>query len=177
VRIQTPIGRLPASVVVLTNVAFWPTWTAVVGWVAQRTPDARFAADDLVTTSHSFERDGAFYRDDLGIHRWKDRLPEAGATFGGFSKRSVATGDLIVMQRLLVETRRAEHAHWGMAAGVALTALWNPWWAMGINATVAAASNLPCIAVQRYNRLRLRRTIDAVQRLRPTSSRSCRVAR
>jgi glycosyl-4,4'-diaponeurosporenoate acyltransferase len=170
VRIRTPIGRLPASAVIAANVVFWPAWTAVVGWAAQRTTDAHFEHDDVVTRPRGFERDGAFYRDDLSIERWKNRLPEAGTVFGGFSKRTVASGDRVVMEQFMTETRRAEHAHWGMAAGFVLTLLWNPWWAAGANAAVAASSNLPCIAVQRYNRLRLRRALDAVRR-RATSGR------
>ena len=106
------------------------------------------------------------------VHEEKQRriLREAGAVFGGFSKRSVGSGSLDVLEQFLVETRRAEHAHWGMAAGFALTLVWNPWWASGANAAVAASSNLPCIAVQRYNRIRLRRALSALQR-RATSSR------
>lgn len=169
-RVTTPVGRLPASVVVAGNVLFWPAWTAVVGYAAQRTPDARFTADDIITCTRPFEREGAWYRDTLQIERWKLWLPEVGAAFGGFEKRSVAGGDREVMERFLVETRRAEHAHWGMAAGVVLTSLWNPWWAAPVNVAVAAGSNLPCIAVQRYNRVRLRRALAAVRR-RATSSR------
>ncbi len=90
--------------------------------------------------------------------------------FGGFEKRTVSSGDPEVMEQFVLETRRAEHAHWGMAAGVVLTLLWNPWWAAPANVAVAAGSNLPCIAVQRYNRARLRRVLAAVQR-RPTSCR------
>jgi glycosyl-4,4'-diaponeurosporenoate acyltransferase len=170
VRIRTPVGRLPASVVIAANIVFWPTWTAAVGWAAQRTPDARFAREDVITRARPFERDGDFYRDDLSINRWKDRLPEAGAAYGGFAKHTVSGGDPAVMEQFLLETRRAEHAHWGMAAGWFATLLWNPWWAAGVNASVAASSNLPCIAVQRYNRLRLRRALDATRR-RATSSR------
>jgi glycosyl-4,4'-diaponeurosporenoate acyltransferase len=163
-RVSTPVGRLPASVVVAGNVLFWPAWTALVGYAAQRTPDGRFADDDVITRARSFEQDGAWYRDTLQIGRWKTRLPEVGAAFGGFEKRSVAGGDAEVMERFLVETRRAEHAHWGMAAGVVVTALWNPWWAAPANVAVAAGSNLPCIAVQRYNRVRLCRALAAVRR-------------
>jgi glycosyl-4,4'-diaponeurosporenoate acyltransferase len=169
VLVDTPVGRLPAVAVVAANVAFWPAWTAAVGYLAQRTPDARFACDDVLTRPRPFEQDGSFYRDSLQIQRWKDRLPEAGTAFGGFAKRSVSGGDPEVLERFVVETRRAEHAHWGMAAGVALTLLWNPWWAAPINATVAGVSNLPCIAVQRYNRARLRRTLSVIGR-RATSS-------
>jgi glycosyl-4,4'-diaponeurosporenoate acyltransferase len=170
VRVDTPVGRLPAAAVVVANVVFWPAWTAAVGYLAQRTPDARFATDDVITRSRPLERDGGWYRDRLHIDRWKDRLPEAGATFGGFAKRSVAAGDPAVLEQFLVETRRAEHAHWGMAAGGLLTVIWNPWWAAPVNLTVAALSNGPCIAVQRYNRARLGRALTAVRR-RATSSR------
>ena len=163
-RIRTPLGRLPASAIVVANVVFWPTWTAAVGWVAQRTRDEHFVDDDAVTRARAFEGDGDVYRETLQIHRWKDRLPEAGAAYGGFTKRSVSAGDVETLERFLLETRRAEHAHWGMAAGALITTLWNPWWAFGINATVGASSNLPCIAVQRYNRIRLRRAVDAASR-------------
>jgi glycosyl-4,4'-diaponeurosporenoate acyltransferase len=112
----------------------------------------------------------AWYRDSLAIDRWKTQLPEAGSAFGGFPKRTVSAGDPDVMAQFVVETRRAEHAHWGMVSGVALTMLWNPWWAAPANLAFAAGSNLPCIAVQRYNRVRLRRALVAVRR-RPTSSR------
>ena len=82
----------------------------------------------------------------------------------------MAQGDVEVMEQFLLETRRAEHAHWGMVAGVAVTLLWNPWWATPANVAVAVGSNVPCIAVQRYNRARLRRAIVAVRR-RATSAR------
>jgi glycosyl-4,4'-diaponeurosporenoate acyltransferase len=164
------VGRLPATVVIAANVVFWPAWTAAVGWAAQRAPDSRFESDDVITRPRPWERGGEVYRDRLRIHRWKDRLPEAGAVYGGFSKRSMPAGDVGALERFELETRRAEHAHWGMVAGVVVTTLWNPWWAFGLNAAVAASSNLPCIAVQRYNRLRIGRALGAVRR-RPTSGR------
>ena len=134
---------------------FWPCWTAAVGYLAARTPDTRFASDDWVTRPRKFEDSGRWYRDRLQINRWKDRLPEAGAAFGGITKRSMAAVDRPALERFELETRRAEHAHWGMAAGVVFTALWNPWWGVPVNALVAFGSNAPCIAVQRYNRARL----------------------
>ncbi len=164
------MGRLPASVVIAGNVLFWPAWTVLAGYAAQRTPDARFGKDDLLTCQRGFERDGAWYRDTLAIDRWKTRLPEAGSLFGGFEKRTVAGGDPAVMEQFVIETRRAEHAHWGMVSGVVLTMLWNPWWAAPANLAVAAGSNLPCIAIQRYNRARLVRALASVRR-RATSSR------
>lgn len=169
-RVSTPVGRLPASVVIAGNVLFWPAWTALVGYAAQQAPAERFSRDDRLTRLLPFEDGGAWYRETLRVDRWKTRLPEAGSVFGGFEKRTVSGGDPVVMEQFVVETRRAEHAHWGMVSGFVLTFLWNPWWAAPANVAFAAASNLPCIAVQRYNRARLGRALAAVQR-RATSSR------
>ena len=76
-RVSTPVGRLPATAVIAGNVLFWPVWTVLVGYAAQRTPDSRFAADDMITRTRPFEREGAWYRETLQIERWK------AATAGG----------------------------------------------------------------------------------------------
>lgn len=160
-RVKTSVGRLPWWGVVGGNVVFWPVWTFVVGYLAHRVPDRHFESDNLVTCPRRWEGDGAWYRQRLSIHSWKDRLPEGGALFGGFAKRSIGSGDHAELAKFAVETRRAEQAHWAMLAGAALTTLWNPWWAWSTNVAVGAGSNLPCIAVQRYNRARLRRLLTS----------------
>lgn len=159
-RLRTPVGRLPAVAVVAGNVLFWPAWTMAVGYAAARTPASRFDHDDVLTRLRPFERSGDWYRERWRIQRWKDRLPEGGALFGGFAKRSIERGDADVMAQFVVETRRAEHAHWGMVGGAVVTTLWNPWWAFPANLAVGLGSNLPCIAIQRYNRARLLRVED-----------------
>jgi glycosyl-4,4'-diaponeurosporenoate acyltransferase len=146
---------------------FWPAWTFAVGYVAHRVPADRFADESGVTRARAFERDGAWYRESMQIERWKDRLPEAGALFpGGYAKRSLDARDPASLATFVIETRRAETAHWGMAGGVLVTLLWNPWWAAPVNLAVAAGSNVPCIAVQRYNRARLTRLLCRLARPR-----------
>ena len=158
-RVRTPVGRLPATAVVVANAVFWPCWTVGVGYLSARTPDRAFDHDTVVTRLRPVECDGRWYREQWRIDRWKDRLPERGAVFGGFAKRSVGAGAPELVEQFVVETRRAETAHWAMAAGAAVTGLWNPWWALPVNVAVGAALNLPCVAVQRYNRARLTRLI------------------
>ncbi|MFZ0322611.1 MAG: hypothetical protein WAN48_00585 [Actinomycetes bacterium] len=168
---RTPVGRLPWWGVVAGNVVFWPAWTFACGYAVHRVSAERFASDGVVTRPRGFEDDGHWYEKTLHIQRWKENLPEAGGLFaGGFSKRTVAAGDLDVLERFVAETRRAEMAHWAVTAGVLVPMAWNPWWAAPLHATVAAGSNLPCIAVQRYNRFRLQRVLRRVRGLsRPTS--------
>lgn len=149
---------------------FWPAWTAAAGYLAERVPSQAFESDDALTRLRHFEHDGDWYRDCLLIHAWKDRIPEAGAVFGGFAKRNIQGSDADELIEFVVECRRAEYAHWVMSSGVVLTYLWNPRWAFPVNAAVAAGSNLPCIAVQRYNRARLNRTIARMRARSPGQS-------
>lgn len=159
-RVRTPLGHLPWWAVAAGNAVYWPAWTFACGYVVHRWSPEAFTQEGVVTRERSFEREGRFYEEQLHIRRWKDRMPEAGGLFaGGFAKRDVAGGDTDVMQRFVAETRRAELVHWAVTAGVAVPMLWNPWWAFPVHASVAAGSNLPCIAIQRYNRARLLRVL------------------
>src|SRR5438132_1706658 len=97
---------------VVLDVAVWGSWSAMVGYTAHRRPTAAFAGDSWLYRQRGFERGGRLY-ERLMIKRWKDRLPEAGALFtGGTSKRSLRTRDREVLERFVVETRRAEWTHW-----------------------------------------------------------------
>jgi len=63
------------------------------------------------------------------------------------------------LERFVVETRRAELGHWLAAAAGPFFVLWNPWPAAVALVVYGLAANLPCIAIQRYNRLRAERVL------------------
>ena len=92
----------------------------------------------------------------LGVRRWKDHLPEAGALFaGGIGKRSLPDS----IETFVQETRRAELAHWwALTAGPAF-ALWNPLRGVVLMVTYGVVVNAPFIAIQRYNRYRAQRLL------------------
>lgn len=153
---------------VLVNVGAWVVWGTVVGYVGHRLGAARLARDTWLTRARRFEHGGRWYEKRLRIRRWKDRLPEAGAFFaGGVSKRRLGGRDAERLRLFVAETRRAELTHWGTASIAPAFALWNLPWATAVICTYAAVANLPGIAVQRYNRLRLCRVLAAAQ-MRPT---------
>jgi glycosyl-4,4'-diaponeurosporenoate acyltransferase len=56
---------------------------------------------------------------------------------------------------LLAETRRAELVHWALWPLWLLTLLWLPAPGVVLNLIFATLFNLPCLLLQRYNRLRL----------------------
>ncbi len=145
-----------ATTAAFVSAGAWVVVGVLTGFVMHRVPTARLRHDRLLTRPAHWESRG-FYRDRLRIHRWKDRLPEAGAFFrGGFAKRRIADRSPEHLTRWAAETRRAEYTHWLNIASAPLFFLWCPPWLGLVMVLFALGAHLPFVAVQRYNRLRLR---------------------
>ena len=101
---------MPQWLTVLVDIVAWGLFHAATGYAAHRLGDNRLARDGWLLRPRQFEAGGRFYRR-LRIHRWKDRLPEAGALFeGGVSKRELPATDREGLTVFVRETRRGECA-------------------------------------------------------------------
>ncbi len=144
-----------ATTAALVSAGAWAVIGFVTGFAMHRMPTARLTHDGLLTRPARWET-RRFYRNRLRIHRWKDRLPEAGAFFrGGFAKRRITDRSPAHLRRWAAETRRAEYTHWLNIAAAPFFLLWCPPWLGAVMILFALAAHLPFVAVQRYNRLRL----------------------
>jgi glycosyl-4,4'-diaponeurosporenoate acyltransferase len=145
----------------LPQIAAWSlVWLAfglASGWIIHRWPLRAFTQDGPVTRLRRWEREGAVYRR-IGVHRWKDLLPEAGDFFpGGVSKRRLPDASPATLGRFEAETRRAEHVHWINAWFGPTFFLWTPW-QVGMTMTAFGfGAHLPFVIIQRYNRGRVQR--------------------
>jgi glycosyl-4,4'-diaponeurosporenoate acyltransferase len=150
------------------DVVAWGIVHAGTGYAAHRLPQRWLQRDaGPLRLTKAERRVRVFHR--LGIRRWKDRLPEAGALFaGGLSKRHLPSAVDGGLTRFVVETRRAEWAHWWALAAAPLFALFNPPGAAVAMILYALVANGPCIVVQRYNRARLRRVLARERNSRDT---------
>jgi glycosyl-4,4'-diaponeurosporenoate acyltransferase len=156
------VVHLSDPLTVVVDVVAWGLIHAGAGYLAHRVPVAWLTRDRWLFRERSVERGGRLYSRTLRIGRWKDRLPEAGALFaGGISKRHVTDRDQGGLERFVVETRRAELAHWLAAAPGPLFALWNPPAVVPVIIAYGLGINLPFVAVQRYNRIRASRVLGA----------------
>lgn len=145
---------------IAANVLGWAVLQLAIAWGAVRIDSRRFAQENRFFRVRRWER--GFYRRRLLIRRWKRALPDGERWVrGGFSKNRLAATDPGYLQRFVAETRRGEAAHWAMIACLPLFCIWNPVWACLVNALYAAASNLPCIVVQRYNREAIRMRLSS----------------
>ena len=151
--------HLPDAVTVVLDVVAWGLIHAGTGYGVHRLSPDRLG-DSWLYRARRFERDGAFYARRLRINRWKDRLPEAGGLFtGGVSKRRLPPAEIGGLDRFVIETRRAELAHWLCLVAGPLFILFNPPLAAVLLVTYGVAVNLPFVAIQRYNRLRTMRVL------------------
>lgn len=141
------------------NVLGWPILHIVIGFTALRVPTPIFACDTWLTAPRPWEQNGHVYRDRLAIRKWKILLPDGAPWLGGFAKKKLRERNSTYLEQFLIETRRAEIAHWCMLACLPIFFIWNPPWARWVMAVYALAANVPCILVQRYNRLTLNRIV------------------
>ncbi len=151
--------------ILAANVLGWPVIHLVTAWSILRLPPERFTQDGFLLRGRVWEQGGDFYRRRLAIHRWKAMLPDGAPWVGGFSKKRLAGRDREYLYSFLLETRRAGCAHWFMLLCLPVFFLWNPLWACAVMTVYAIGANVPCILVQRYNRLvlakRLKRRSEA----------------
>lgn len=143
----------------------WAAIQSATGYGVHRLHLTRLDHDTWVTRCRRWERGGAFYVEQLRIRRWKRLLPEAGAVFaGGFDKGRLGSRSAEHLRHHVIETRRAEIGHWLALLPTPLFWRWNPRWLAIVMSLYALVINGPCIAAQRYNRLRLQRVMDRLER-------------
>jgi glycosyl-4,4'-diaponeurosporenoate acyltransferase len=146
---------------IVVDVVAWGAFHSATGYAAYRLDEHRLSRDGWLLRPRRFEAGGRWYRRRLRIHRWKDKLPEAGGLFrGGISKRHLPSYDDAGFQLFIRETRRAELTHWWAMACGPLFVLWNPPLAAALLVAYGVAVNLPFIAIQRYNRFRLQALLE-----------------
>lgn len=152
------------------DIGAWAVAHAGTGYVAHRLPQRVCERDNWLTRIRDPERTERRCRR-FGVPRWKDALPESGAFFaGGVSKRHLRGSGSDALREFAALTRRAEMAHWMAFLVSPVFALWNPPWIAAVMVVYGAAVNAPFIAIQRYNRVRVRRILS-LRDTRPVPSR------
>ncbi len=155
---------MPQTATIVVDVLAWGAFHTLTGYAAHRLGEERLARDGWLLRARGWEDGGRWYRRRLLIHRWKDRLPEAGDLFrGGLSKRRIPAYDVAGLALFARETRRAELAHWWAMACGPVFVLWNPPLAATLLITYGVLVNLPFVLIQRHNRFRIERLLGALR--------------
>ncbi|QVV68663.1 hypothetical protein [Synechococcus sp. LA31] len=144
----------------LSSAGLWLGGSLLVGALANQLPLAWLSPACGAGSAAALAPRLAAYQRYLQIRRWKRWIPDAGnALPGGITKASLARRDHQALLRLVAETRRAELVHWALWPLWLLTVLWLPAPGVVLNLLFATVFNLPCLLLQRYNRLRLQQLL------------------
>lgn len=146
------------------NVAAWFCIHMGFAWAGTRLPARWFNPAWFWFRARRLERGGKLYERLFRIKAWKDDLPDAAPWFkGGFAKAHLARSTPDYIQRFVVETCRGEAVHVAVMLAAGLFFLFNPPGVGVIMIVYGLCANLPCILVQRYNRIRLERMLGLRQ--------------
>ena len=154
--------ELPIAWVVALNVTGWLMIQLGLAWSFTQFPAEWFDYQNIFARPKSWEQSGSFYERAFAVKLWKNKLPDGSKMFRrGFAKGSLHIASPENLERFLRETWRGELVHWLALFTLPVFAIWNPWWGVLVNATVAMAINFPCILALRYNRIRFQRLLAA----------------
>lgn len=101
-----------------------------------------------------WENNGKWYEKNLNIKVWKDLVPQHIGK-GGFSKRHMKKTSPEYIDRFILETCRGEWNHECCCIYSIIAIIINPIMIGVVIALLNLLINLPCVAIQRYNRIRL----------------------
>ena len=125
--------------------------------VGQALPRRWFSGDRWPWASAPFEKEGRFWRK-LGVHRWKDKVPDMSRLLGDMVKKQLAPDGKTDYALLVQETCVAECVHFCLGLlSLGALALCRSGWMVCIVAVYILLGNLPFQIIQRYNRPRLLR--------------------
>lgn len=159
------IFYLPDYCTLVLFFLLWPAFQVAAALLSLAMDNSLFSYNSFMYRCRKWESEGKIYQKIFKVRSWKKYLPDGGALMkGGYVKRHLQTLSKESLQRFLVESCRAELSH-------ILAIL--PFWVFGLFAPprvilfmfiCSIAMNLPCIITQRYNRPRIVRLLQDVER-------------
>jgi len=146
--------QLPDIWIYILNILIWLFIHLTIAYWATLLPFEKFTKNNFLFKIKYFETT-KFYEKYFLIKRWKHLLPDGASLFKrGFKKKRLMTKEKDYFLRFMLETRRGEFAHWLVILFSPVFFIWNPFIFGVVNIIYSLIANLPCIFVQRYNRIR-----------------------
>ena len=140
--------------ILLWNILLVLIWHTAMFIACVRLPSSFFDCKKSRFKAKEWERGGRWYRDNLKINVWKDRLPQH-IKKDGFSKAHITNMSVEYLDEFIMETCRGEWFHLNNCLCGIFTMVLNPFgWNFGITFLVLLG-NVPFGIIQRYNRFRL----------------------
>jgi glycosyl-4,4'-diaponeurosporenoate acyltransferase len=147
------------------DICVWICIHFSIGYWSSRIPVDLFDPAKQLFRIRSWEKDGQIYDRIFHVKAWKRFIPSGAALYkDAFHIKKLASISPEYLYRWIKESCRAEFCHWMMIFPGFIFFLWNSvemgWWMV----VYAVANNLVPIVMQRYNRPRVQKLLDVLQK-------------
>lgn len=147
---------LPNYLIFLFDFFAWFFFHMGISALTLMIPDSSFEHNIDFFRDFNWENNGKFWSKWFHVRKWKDYLPDSSSIFkAAYNKKVLNPINSEALEKFIIETQRAELAHWLSILPAPLFFIWNPAWAGWLMIIYAILFNLPFIIIQRYNRPRL----------------------
>ncbi len=156
---HTLLSDLSVFRVTFLNFIFMLTWHIVTLIICRCLNTSYFNPKKHLYKQKKWEKNNKFYVKFLKIKKWKDHLPQF-ISKKGFSKKALVKQSgrsKEYLNRFIIETCRAEWNHMVCCFYFTVSFFINSFLYGLIFSLVPIICNLPYIAIQRYNRIRLQK--------------------
>lgn len=136
------------------NLVIVGLWHVLFFVACQKLPDSKFSPERERYSERSWEHGGRWYRENLKIQLWKDKVPQHIGK-EGFSKEHLTDVSIDYLDRFILETCRGEWLHWKDCLCALIAFLIDPLLVGLVASFLILLANLPFAMIQRYNRFRL----------------------
>lgn len=134
----------------------------VGSWICLKIPRGWFKISNSLFRALWWEENGTIYRL-IKVKKWKEYLPDGAKLFNsGFQKKRLKEMNEDYYYDFLLETKRAETTHYVSLLPLLFFFIWNPIEAYVLILFYGLIANVPCIIVQRYNRIRFNKVVKKI---------------
>lgn len=126
-------------------------------------PITYFKLNSFLFKTRAWEKNGSFYEKVFFIKKWKKLLPDGASLFkNGFRKKHLQNSTRNYLEEFAYESCRAEITHLPPIFLSLIFATYNDAFIVVFMFLFGLFTNLPCILVQRYNRIRILKILKKI---------------
>jgi glycosyl-4,4'-diaponeurosporenoate acyltransferase len=128
----------------------------IVTVISTKLPERYYNYRNWIFKERKWEKNGEFYQHVFKVKRWKNHMPEiADFIKSTFSKKSIKEFDNEYIEKYLLESCRAEFAHWCIIFSSVIFLFYEGTATFVCILLIAILVDAPFIIIQRYNRPRI----------------------
>ncbi|NCB48071.1 MAG: glycosyl-4,4'-diaponeurosporenoate acyltransferase [Clostridia bacterium] len=154
------------TITVLLFFIVWPILQVGSALICLYIPDKFFNNNKGIYKTQKFEKNGKIYDDIFKVKKWKHLLPDGGAIYKkkGYAKKKLSDYSTNNLIKFLIESCRAELTHWLPISLFWVFFLFTTPLVGFFMFVYSIIVNLPCIFAQRYNRPRIARLLESINK-------------